>query len=57
MSREVKDKKQVSCKYRYLTELIGFEGQFKFACLHKKHPKVGEIYTLCKKQDCPKKEK
>jgi hypothetical protein len=47
-------KKVVQCKFRYLTELIGFEGEFKFACACKKHPEAINYFAECCKEKCPK---
>ena len=44
----------VKCKFRYLTELIGFEGEFKFACACSKHIEATNYFAKCCKEKCPK---
>lgn len=45
-------KNQYECTYRYVTELIGFEGELKQACCHKGHPML-QNYAECCKEKCP----
>lgn len=47
-------KKVVQCKFRYLTELIGFEDDFRFACACMKHPDATRYFVNCCAEKCPK---
>lgn len=41
------------CKNRYVTELVGFEGDFKQACCHKGHQDAGQYFAECCTDKCP----
>ena len=54
MSEDQKSSHKTNCSSRYLTELIGFEGEFLIACSHKEHTHAGEMYAPCTKNNCPR---
>lgn len=46
--------KVVQCRFRYMTELTGFEDEFRPACACKKHPDATEYFVECCAEKCPK---
>lgn len=48
------NKRVIGCKFRYMTELIGFEDDFRFACTCMKHPDATMYFVNCCAEKCPK---